>query len=148
MIKNILLCIVVLALAGCGEKKADKVGVVDGKLHPCDGLPCVSSFHTPDQAKRYIQPLTVHGEWASSFQDILKILKSTSGVNVVKEESNYIYATFSSSFFKFVDDMEFLFDSEKKVVYMRSSSRVGKYDFGANRKHLENIRFRFHQRDF
>jgi uncharacterized protein (DUF1499 family) len=141
--------LLLFATLSCGHKKADRLGLVEGKLHSCYKLPCVSSSHSPEEADRYIQPITVHGEYPKSFDSILKILKSTGGVEVVKvEEGSYVYATYQSSLFKFIDDMEFLFDSDKKVIFMRSSSRLGKYDFGANRKHLETVRFRFHQRDF
>jgi len=45
----------------------------------------------------------------------------------------------------FVDDVEFFFP-DTAVIHMRSASRVGYSDFGANRKRLEKIRQRFQMR--
>ncbi len=40
----------------------------------------------------------------------------------------------------FVDDVEFLLDDSKKVIHVRSASRLGKSDLGINRKRIETIR--------
>jgi uncharacterized protein (DUF1499 family) len=36
--------------------------------------------------------------------------------------------------------VEFLVDPEAKVIHFRSASRVGRSDFGVNRKRMEEIR--------
>ena len=48
--------------------------------------------------------------------------------------------TFTSAVFRFVDDVEFEVDEAARVVHVRSASRVGRGDFGANRKRVEAIR--------
>ncbi|MDI9554865.1 MAG: DUF1499 domain-containing protein, partial [Pseudomonadota bacterium] len=45
--------------------------------------------------------------------------------------------------FRFVDDVEFLFDDAAKLIHVRSASRVGVYDFEVNRNRVEDIRRRF-----
>jgi len=50
---------------------------------------------------------------------------------------------FRSNVFRFVDDVEFLFDREKKLIHVRSASRVGYSDLGVNRKRVEKIRSLF-----
>ena len=42
--------------------------------------------------------------------------------------------------FRFVDDVEFLFNEELQRIDVRSASRVGYWDMGANRKRIEEIR--------
>jgi uncharacterized protein (DUF1499 family) len=42
--------------------------------------------------------------------------------------------------------VEFLLDQPAGVIQMRSASRLGSKDFGANRKRLEAIRQRFDAR--
>ena len=42
--------------------------------------------------------------------------------------------------FKFIDDVEFYFPSNESVINVRSSSRLGDFDFGVNRTRLEQIR--------
>ena len=48
-----------------------------------------------------------------------------------------------SARFRFVDDLEFYLDRLEKKIHVRSASRVGKYDFGANRRRVEAIRRAF-----
>ena len=45
--------------------------------------------------------------------------------------------------FGFIDDTEFLFDEEKMVIHIRSSSRLGYSDMGVNRSRIEKIRYQF-----
>jgi uncharacterized protein (DUF1499 family) len=65
------------------------------------------------------------------------------GATVVTSQPGYLYAEFSTPVLKFVDDVEFLLDQPAGVIQMRSASRLGRKDFGANRKRLEAIRQRF-----
>jgi uncharacterized protein (DUF1499 family) len=64
---------------------------------------------------------------------------------VVTFEENVIQAEFLSSVFGFVDDVEFYFDDRKKIIHVKSASRVGYSDLGANRRRIEKIRKRFDQ---
>ena len=59
---------------------------------------------------------------------------------VIKQTDNYIYAISKSRIFKFIDDVEFYFPSNESVIHVRSSSRLGDFDFGVNRTRLEQIR--------
>jgi len=43
---------------------------------------------------------------------------------------------------KFVDDLEFWFDADSGVIQVRSASRVGRSDFGLNRRRIEDLRAR------
>ena len=52
-------------------------------------------------------------------------------------KDNYIPATFSSSIFGFVDDLEIRIDTNQRVMHFRSASRVGYGDGGVNRKRVE-----------
>jgi len=52
----------------------------------------------------------------------------------------YIHATFTSLIFRFVDDVEFVIDDSAKQIQFRSASRVGRNDFGVNRRRIEQLR--------
>ena len=52
----------------------------------------------------------------------------------------YLHAEFKSALLGFVDDVQFMADPAAGVIHMRSASRVGYSDLGANRKRVENIR--------
>jgi uncharacterized protein (DUF1499 family) len=62
---------------------------------------------------------------------------------LVEQRKDYLYAQSSTSVLKFTDDVEFWLDPAAGVIHMRSASRLGHSDFGANRKRLEDIRLRF-----
>ena len=60
---------------------------------------------------------------------------------------DFIRAEFVSAIFRFVDDVEFYLDDRKKVIHVKSASRVGYSDLGVNRRRVENIRKKFNQNE-
>jgi len=63
----------------------------------------------------------------------------------VAKEANYLRAEFRSAILRFVDDVEFLFSADQSVIDVRSASRVGYYDFGMNRRRIEDIRKKWNE---
>lgn len=59
---------------------------------------------------------------------------------VVKAETGYLYAEFTSKLMGFVDDTEFYLDARAGVIHVRSASRLGRRDFDVNRERIEHIR--------
>ena len=39
-----------------------------------------------------------------------------------------------------IDDVEFYFPPDERIIHVRSESRTGYYDFGANRRRVERLR--------
>ncbi len=114
-------------------KRPGNLGVRGGKLAPCKRSPnCVSSQANPSDAEHYIAPL--HG----SMDALRKVLHGMKRVKVVSEKENYVYAEFRTRLMRFVDDVEFYFDGS--LVHVRSCSRLGRRDFGANRRRVERLR--------
>ena len=62
---------------------------------------------------------------------------------VVVREASYWRAEFRSALWRFVDDVEFLFDDNARRIDIRSATRVGYSDLGVNRRRMEEIRRRF-----
>lgn len=62
---------------------------------------------------------------------------------MITREPGYIYAQNTTLWFKFTDDMEFLLDQPSSLIQVRSSSRLGRKDFGANRARMEAVRAQF-----
>ena len=115
------------------------------KLPPCPDSPnCVSSQST-DEA-HFIDPLTYQCDLAEARQRLITILKSTKRVQLVKVDTDFIHAEFRSCIFRFVDDVTFYFSSEESIIHVRSASRTGYYDFGANRRRVERLRSEFENR--
>ena len=76
-----------------------------------------------------------------AIREKLKVaLSRLGGTKVVKEETNYLHAVASTAFFRFRDDLELLIDPANGVVHIRSASRIGVSDLGANRKRVERLR--------
>ena len=142
MIKKIhIVLICLLVLTGCSGTKPE-LGITDGHLMQCPKTPnCVSS-HAKDE-KHFIQPILFIGTSQEAQSRLLEILIEWKGTKIVVSQDNYIRAEFTSKVFRFVDDVEFYFPetgTKEITIHSRSVSRVGKSDFGVNRKRIEQIR--------
>jgi len=60
------------------------------------------------------------------------------GATVIEEKADYLYAEYRTPLLRFVDDVEFLL--AEGVIHVRSASRLGRRDFGVNRKRIETLR--------
>ena len=72
--------------------------------------------------------------------DLEQVLVGLDESNIVSASENYIYAEFTSRLMRYVDDVEFLYDQSKGITHVRSASRIGYSDLGANRNRIEGIR--------
>ena len=70
----------------------------------------------------------------------MKTIVSGMGGSIQAEKTDYLAATFSSSIFGFVDDLEIRIDTEQNIIHLRSASRVGRGDGGVNRKRVERLK--------
>ena len=114
-------------------------------MSPCPSSPnCVSSLS--EDRKHFIEPLQFNGSRDEARQELLGILEKQKGVRVTRSETDYIHAEFRSLILKFVDDVEFLFTEEGNIIHVKSASRVGYSDLGANRRRIERIRSVFESR--
>ena len=77
---------------------------------------------------------------ADAQKSIRELIQTTPRARITHDEPGYLRAEFSSAIFGFVDDVEFVLDAETQRIDYRSASRIGYYDFGANRRRLEKIR--------
>ena len=120
-------------LAACAGEPPQNIGVQNGRLTPCPESPnCVSSFASDE--KHSIDPIS------ASLKQIEGALLQLPAANIVSASADYLYAEFTSRIMGFVDDVEFLHDRASVLTHVRSASRLGYSDLGANRKHIESIR--------
>lgn len=120
-------------LTACAGDPPQNLGVQNGRLAACPESPnCVSSFETDEQHS--IEPL------AARLEQIEQVLLSLDEANIVDAGTNYLYTEFTSSLMGYVDDVEFLHDEAAGLTHVRSTSRVGYSDLGANRNRIEAIR--------
>ena len=119
-------------------KRPKNLGHEGGKLAPCKRTPnCVSSQADPKDEQHYIAPIVLKGDAIAA---VRKAVESMPRATVYRVEAGYLYAEFRSKLMGFVDDVEFLYDSQKGVVHVRSASRLGRRDFGVNRERVERLR--------
>ncbi|MEE9422172.1 MAG: DUF1499 domain-containing protein, partial [Gammaproteobacteria bacterium] len=71
------------------------------------------------------------------------ILKSTKRTKIVEHLELYLHVEATSLIFRFVDDVEFLISPDENIIHVRSASRIGRSDWGVNRKRIERIRKAF-----
>jgi uncharacterized protein (DUF1499 family) len=115
-------------------------GLQDGKLASCPDSPnCVSS---DEQGKHAIAPFKLKVAAADAWEALERLLVETPRVKIVTRTQQYLHAEFTSTVLRFVDDVEFSLRPELGVIAVRSASRVGYYDFGANRSRVEDLRER------
>ena len=114
-------------------RRPDYLGVKDGRLARPRRTPnCVSSQADPADREHYISP--IKGE----FFRVRKAVESMPGATVIEEKADYLYAEYRTPLLRFVDDVEFLL--AEGVIHVRSASRLGRRDFGVNRKRIETLR--------
>ncbi len=128
-----------------GQPRA-RLGVYEGKLAAPSTTPNSVSSQAglwPDAPRRdeaQIAPLPMHGGAAATLAKLKSIIEAMPGAVVVESRSDYLYAQFTSRLMHYVDDVEFWLDPAAGVVQVRSASRIGKGDLGANRSRIETIR--------
>ena len=119
-------------------RRPTNLGARDGRLAPCKRSPnCVSSQADPADAEHYIAAIPFKG---NAIAAVAKALASLPDVKIIRQDDKYLYAEFRTRLMRFVDDVEFLHDERAGVVHVRSASRLGRRDFGVNRKRVEAVR--------
>lgn len=123
-------------------KRPKNLGVQDGKLAACPGTPnCVSS--QAKTARQRVRPLHFSGEPGAAMKRLKDVVNNMSGTTVIEADQQYLYCECASRLLGFVDDLEFYCDAGQQVIDVRSASRLGYSDLGANRKRVESIRKKF-----
>ncbi len=115
--------------------RVDGLGAREGRLARCKRTPnCVSSQADAADREHYLAPLA----FAGTIADLRRAIQTLPRVTVIREAPDYLYAEFRTPLLRYVDDVEFL--KAGGVVHVRSASRLGRSDFGVNRRRIEEIR--------
>ena len=124
-----------------GTRPGD-LGVKNGRLKPPPSSPNAVSSQTQDAAHA-IAPLTYGSSRERAMDALVKIVEGTARTRIVSRTHDYLYAEYESALMGFVDDVEFWFEPSRKLIQVRSASRLGYSDFGVNRARIEDIRRKF-----
>jgi uncharacterized protein (DUF1499 family) len=134
---------VLLIVLSCASNPP-KAQLVDGRLRACPNSPnCVSS--EGDGTSSRIEPLTFQGPPEKAWGNLKETIREMGG-KIEEEHAGYLWATFTTRLFRFVDDVEFRMVSIDGIIHVRSGSRVGYSDLGVNRRRVEKLRTIFNRK--
>jgi len=134
-----------LAILSIISRRKPALGMVDGRLRPCSDRPnCVCSEFRDSHS--YVKPLNILGSPKKDWERAKRTIREMGG-RIELEDESYLWATFRTRIFRFIDDFELRIDAKNRVIHIRSGSRVGYSDLGANRKRIEVFRERFSRGD-
>jgi len=126
-------------MIGCSGKRPQDLGVLAGRLRPCPESPnCVSS-EAGTVAQKLVAPFPAPGG-AADLLKLAALVATWPRTAVITNTGTYMHAESTSLLLRFVDDVEFRFDSATNVIHVRSASRLGESDHGVNRKRVEGLR--------
>jgi uncharacterized protein (DUF1499 family) len=149
--KKMIYCILIpaiglvcfLVILSIISRRKPALGMVEGRLRPCSDRPnCVCSEF--EDSPSYIEPLKILKSPKNVWERAKKIIREMGG-QIELEDDNYLWATFRTTVFQFIDDLELRLDEKNEVIHIRSGSRVGYSDLGANRKRIEVFRKKFNR---
>ncbi len=145
--RTVLLLVVTVALGSTAlvflyPTRPDEIGVRDGRLAPCPPAPnCVSSFEV--DGDHHVDPIPFAGAPEDALGRLERALESVGGATVITRDGRYLHAEVRTPMMRFVDDVEFLVDTDRGLIQVRSASRAGYSDLGANRERVERLREAF-----
>ncbi|MFK8082237.1 MAG: DUF1499 domain-containing protein [Granulosicoccus sp.] len=99
----------------------------------CQGSESSRSAQTTDR-------FAVSKPSADAIETLANIVSSQAGTQIVDQNERYLHATFASKIMGYIDDVEFLLSDDGQSVQVRSASRIGKSDLGANAKRVALLR--------
>lgn len=94
---------------------------------------CVSSRAPADDAEHHVAPFE-----GTSLDAVVDAALAMPRTTLAERADGYARVVFTSALMRFKDDVEL--EEEDGTVHVRSASRVGYSDLGANRKRVEALR--------
>lgn len=120
--------------AALSQEMSPELGALQQSQSACPDSPnCVSSF-SQDERHRIA---SIEGD-LEDFRALSAYIAETSNAEVRVLSNNYLWAIYTSKLFGFADDLEIYHDGSQ--IQVRSASRVGYEDLGANRSRVETLR--------
>ena len=140
----VLIGLAILGLALASRRAPEDLGPVDGALRPCPPSPnCVCSQEA--RAEASVEPLRFGAEVEpeAAFEALLAVIADEPSAELAKRDGDYAHAVWSTPLLGFRDDVELLLDREARAIHVRSASRVGHSDLGANLERVDALRAAF-----
>lgn len=121
------------------------------RLRPCPATPnCVATGGRGGRPGQAMEPIPYRDPRAARAR-LRAILAELPRTRIVTDDldldprqgGGYLHAEVRSPLLRFVDDVEFAFDDAAGRLHFRSASRLGRSDFGVNRRRMEALRRAF-----
>ena len=126
--------LIALSLAGCTS--VPDAPASGASLPACGVLPnCVTS--EPNGGGEAVGPLQAT---ARQWQQLKQWIASQQDWTITTDTGNFLQAVVKTPLMRFRDDVQLRFMQDAGVIQVRSSSRLGISDMGANRKRVEMLR--------
>ncbi|CAI0400975.1 unnamed protein product [Linum tenue] len=143
-----------IVIIHCSGKKPDYLGVgkKQQQLALCPATNnCISTSENVSDSAHYAPPWNYNGGRPQAvsrqvaMDELVQVIKTTKpdkySARIVEQNSDYVHAEYASPILGLVDDVEFWFPpGSKSTVEYRSASRLGDFDFYANRKRIKALR--------
>jgi uncharacterized protein (DUF1499 family) len=136
---------VVTSLLAVGAANAQAPGAKAGLLATCpDRSNCVNSDAT--DPRHAISPFRLKVPPADAWSELKRVIETTPDTQIVQATPDYLSVAFTTGRLRFTDDVEFLLRPQQSEIAIRSASRFGYYDFGANRNRVEALRAKLREK--
>ena len=130
------LCIALLTIILAGCTSAPEQPGADAVLPPCGMLPnCVNSASGTGGSA--IAPLQATTE---QWQALKRWLAAQDNWTITEDSPDFLQAVVKTPLMQFRDDVQLAFKQQAGDIQVRSSSRLGISDMGANRRRIESLR--------
>jgi len=137
--RRIALAAMAAALLACGATRPVAPGIRNDRLAPCPSSPnCVSS-DALDSGHRVL-PLELRVPPEQAWRGARAAVAALPRTRIVAVDDAYLHAESTSAIFGFVDDLELHLRPDRNLIAVRSASRSGYSDLGANRRRVEALR--------
>jgi uncharacterized protein (DUF1499 family) len=144
MVKRVKFCILPILMTsllfGCNStRQVDRLGLQNGQLQSCTSSPnCVSS--RAKDSEHQVPSLQLQMPPEQSWERVKATITALPRTRIITATSEYLHAECRSAVFGFIDDLELHLLPEQGQIEVRSLARLGYYDFGVNRKRVEQLR--------
>ncbi|MCU0499659.1 MAG: DUF1499 domain-containing protein [Anaerolineae bacterium] len=125
--------------------RPSNLGVNNGQLTPCSPslLNCVSS-QSDSGSFQALAPIPYTGTLAEARAKLLRVITGMERSTIVDQSKpDYLHIEFQSLVWGFIDDTEFYFDDQAKVIHFRSAARLGRSDLNVNKQRIDQIKAAF-----
>jgi uncharacterized protein (DUF1499 family) len=136
--RALAICLLVALLClGCSGRRPSTAGL--GPIAPCTGPPtCLSS--EANIGPRYVRPFVLNVGAEEAWRVVVEVVSEMPRTRIVAQNDRALHAEVTSFLFRFVDDLELRLRPEDGEIDIRSASRTGYGDMGANVRRVNTLR--------